>query len=350
VSTPKGKVAGLAVAFGAALLLTPAFAAEDAAICARCHQDEAALADATGGHAPDLTCLSCHEDRRPGQFGRHHRSVPRCASHHEQTRHPPIRSAHRRPTRNCLVCHDVHGSTNAHLVRPDIRSRRGRLSHVLFDGSAGATPGGFTDPEHPGKGLCEVCHRHTDFYRADARDKPHFTESCILCHDHEAGFRPVITDRNCTICHAAEGALFAKASLHSSRFVCSACHAEASALPGPGHRTTAACADCHENRTHAPPGYAPFACTQCHDPHGTDNAKLLLDVIQTTQGGQQLIHFDNLLGRADGSFASASTPGTGICETCHTTTQFYRADGSGQSHFTFSCLPCHLHADGFAPR
>jgi hypothetical protein len=77
---------------------------------------------------------------------------------------------------------------------------------------------------------------------------------------------------------------------------------------------------------------------------------LVLDVLTTPAARQVPIVFNNYDGRADGSFASASAPGTGICEVCHTTTRFYRADGTGESHFTFSCLPCHLHADGFRPQ
>ena len=235
-------------------------------------------------------------------------------------------------------------------MRSDILARPFHLAPVEFTTESGAAPGGFTDPSAPGAGLCEVCHRRTQFFRADGRGKPHFTQSCIACHDHATGFRPVVSDRNCPICHPAEGARFMRVSLHSSRFACSGCHAEAAAAPGPGHRRTTSCADCHQSQTHAPPGYAPLACTQCHDPHGTDNTHLVLDVITTSQGPERPIRFDNLLGRVDGSFASASAPGTGICEVCHTTTRFYRADGSGEVHFDFSCLPCHLHADGFSPR
>ena len=119
--------------------------------------------------------------------------------------------------------------------------------------------------------------------------------------------------------------------------------------PGEGHRTTQACADCHDSGTHAPGGNA-FACTRCHEPHGTDNTHLVVDALETVQGPFVPIRFDNLDGRADGSFASASQPGTGICEVCHTTTAYYRADGGGAAHFDLSCLPCHRHAEGFAPQ
>jgi hypothetical protein len=221
--------------------------------------------------------------------------------------------------------------------------RRGRLSPVHFPDPDGA----FVDPGAPGDGLCEVCHRRTEVYRADGHGDAHFTEPCTLCHEHAAGFLPVVAEKNCAVCHAAQAARLARPSRHAERFDCSACHAEVDAAPGPGHRATPACADCHRQVTHAPAG----ACTSCHDPHGTDNARLVLDVIRTPGGGDVPVRFDgSLLGQVDGSFASASAPGTGVCEVCHTATRFYRADGGGEPHFTFSCLPCHLHSAGFAPR
>jgi len=243
----------------------------------------------------------------------------------------------------------VHGSPNAHLVRRALPVRGDRLAEVRFENEGGAAAGGFTDPSAPGSGLCEVCHRRTDVYRADGRGEPHFTESCVLCHAHTAGFRPVITDASCTLCHAAEGARFAKPSEHSARFACSGCHAERTAAAEPGHRGSLPCGDCHDRQTHAPPGHPALPCAQCHDPHGTDNPQLVRERIVTTQGAERPIRFDNISGRTDGSFASASAPGTGICEVCHTQTRFYRADGGGEEHFTFSCLPCHLHARGFEP-
>ncbi len=68
-----------------------------------------------------------------------------------------------------------------------------------------------------------------------------------------------------------------------------------------------------------------------------------------TGGCAAPIAFTNLAGRADGSFASASDPGTGICEVCHTTTKFYTSNGMGAAHFTGACYTCHPHARGFLP-
>ena len=321
--------------------------------CIACHSDQVAAAAATGGHSSLVNCLGCHAERRPNRVGRRHRTKPNCIDcHAEPSGHPPRKTELRgvRATRNCLACHDVHGSTNLHLVTTTV-VRAGRAFPIVFTTEEGAAAGGFTDPAHPGDGICEVCHRHTDFYRHDGKGKPHFTQTCTLCHDHAAHFQPIVSDANCGVCHADEASRFARPSAHSAQFQCSGCHAQLSPAPGPGHRAIEACQSCHSDRmTHAPNGPPGLPCTQCHDPHGTGNANLVLDELTTTTGRMVPIHFDNLDGLADGSFASPSAPGTGICEVCHTTTRFYRADGTGESHFTFSCLPCHLHADGFQPQ
>jgi hypothetical protein len=321
--------------------------------CVGCHSDQLTALAATGGHTSLTDCQGCHADRRPNRVGRRHRAKPNCTDcHAEPSGHPPrkVEPQGIRASRNCLGCHAVHGSTNLRLVNTTI-VRRSLVFPIVFTNEQGAAPGGFTDPDDPGHGLCEVCHRNTDFYRRDGKGKPHFTDRCTLCHLHDDHFEPVATDANCSICHADEAARFTRPSGHSASFpVCSGCHAEVSPTPGPGHRAVEACQSCHpDNATHAPMGPPGLPCTQCHDPHGTTNIDLVLDVLTTTEGTKVPIRFDNLSGRKDGSFASATAPGTGICEVCHTTTKFYRADGIDQPHFTFSCLPCHLHERGFQP-
>ncbi|HZP43656.1 MAG TPA: hypothetical protein VFD84_19380 [Candidatus Binatia bacterium] len=343
----------MTLAAAAALLVPrPGRPAEPPGVCARCHETEVAAAASTGGHAAKLDCLSCHTLRRPGHFGPRHATKPRCTTHHDTMGHPPAAAARarRNPTRLCLRCHDPHGSTNLALVRPALRLR-GRLRPVTLTSDAGAAATGFTHPDAPGTGVCETCHRTTDFYRANGRGKPHFTESCVLCHDHERSFRPVAALQNCAVCHADEAARLAKPSLHHDRLDCTSCHAEVSPTPGTGHRRVPACAECHaDTATHAPPGETAFACARCHDAHGSDDAALVRTTIETPAGGAAAVGFTgDLSGRADGSFASASAPGTGVCEACHTTTRFYRADGTGEPHFTFSCLPCHRHTSGFEP-
>jgi predicted CXXCH cytochrome family protein len=319
--------------------------------CGICHQDAALAYTYPGGHAPALDCVACHKDLRPGQVGRRHRARPVCGSCHanQVVGHPEKAASRtgRKQTHNCLGCHEPHGTTNLSLIAPLVRSR-GKLYDVVFTNDAGLAPDSFASPTDPGHGLCETCHRKTDVYPRSGNGAPHFTQTCTLCHDHAAAFAPVASPATCNICHAAEAARLAMPSGHSGR-ACESCHAPISPTPGPGHQSAEACQTCHPaNQTHAPGGAA-MPCTQCHDPHGSTNVDLVREEITTSQGGARLVTFDNIEGRADGSFASASDPGSGICEICHTTTQFYRADGTGAPHFTFSCLPCHTHAAGFEP-
>jgi predicted CXXCH cytochrome family protein len=251
----------------------------------------------------------------------------------------------------CTQCHDPHGSDNLEIVLEAIATPEGTVRPIRFDNLVGRADGSFASASAPGTGVCEICHTQTRFYRADGAGESHPAESCPECHDHGSGFRPVVTEATCTICHTTEGARFAKPSGHSARFACGGCHAEVSPMAGAGHRAAAACESCHAAiAPHAPPGAGTFACTQCHDPHGSDNIELVLEAIDTPQAGPQPMRFDNRTGWADGSFASASAPGTGVCEICHTQTRFYRADGGGEPHFTLPCFPCHRHDGGFIPQ
>src|SRR5437867_935695 len=237
--------------------------------CGTCHYDLALAYTFPAGHAAALDCIACHGDRRPGRVGRRHRTIPNCATCHDDVHGHPTKAAERlgrRQTRNCLNCHDPHGGANLHLVRNLVRSRQ-HLYDVTFTVDAGLAPGGLASPTDPGSGMCEVCHRKTDFYPAKGRGDAHFTANCTLCHD----------------------------------------------------------------------------------PHGSPDIKLVRETITTPGGANRPITFDNLTGLADGSFANASAPGTGVCEICHTTTNHYRMDGTGSPHFTYSCLGCHRHDDGFRP-
>ena len=87
----------------------------------------------------------------------------------------------------------------------------------------------------------------------------------------------------------------------------------------------------------------------CHDPHGSSNLRLVRSLIDTTFDGVAEVEFTNEEGQGDGGFTSASDPGSGLCEVCHTRTRYYPNDGSGAEHFTFTCTACHEHTRGFRP-
>jgi hypothetical protein len=67
-------------------------------------------------------------------------------------------------------------------------------------------------------------------------------------------------------------------------------------------------------------------------------------------GFERGVRFQNLRGSDDAGFTSATAPGAGLCEVCHTTTRYFRGDGTGDPHFVFPCFTCHPHALGFSVR
>jgi predicted CxxxxCH...CXXCH cytochrome family protein len=78
---------------------------------------------------------------------------------------------------SCSSCHDLHGSSNKHMIRDVINGQA-----VSFKNTTGFVS---TTPIN-GKyaGLCQVCHTLTRFYTNSAAETSHFTKDCLTCHKH----------------------------------------------------------------------------------------------------------------------------------------------------------------------
>jgi hypothetical protein len=115
-----------------------------------------------------------------------------------------------------------------------------------------------------------------------------------------------------------------------------------------GTRNNALCLDCHFEATHKGAN-----CLVCHQAHNTQNLSGIRGVVRTTDHSERPVRFSNIT-RA-GSFADGNTTYDGICEVCHTTTRYYRRDGSGsaihadgKNYTGKDCTKCHNHLYGFA--
>ncbi len=115
-----------------------------------------------------------------------------------------------------------------------------------------------------------------------------------------------------------------------------------------GNSGNAMCSDCHVTATHQSAN-----CLTCHQSHNYTNLSGIRSKVKTPVSGIRNVVFTNITGA--GSFADGDSTYDGICEVCHTTTKYYRNDGtgfvnhSGGVNYTGKdCVTCHTHQSGFA--
>ena len=91
----------------------------------------------------------------------------------------------------CKSCHDVHGTTNVHMIRTTINNVA-----ISFTNTSTA----FIQTAAPYQGLCQVCHTLTNHYKAGQALDGHPTRNCLNCHKHNAAyaFQPSTA---CDACH-----------------------------------------------------------------------------------------------------------------------------------------------------
>ncbi len=108
------------------------------------------------------------------------------------------------------------------------------------------------------------------------------------------------------------------------------------------------CSDCHTEATHEGAN-----CYNCHAAHNTSNIEGIRQNVRTLDYTTMPVKFLRYTG--SNSFANGTGVHTGICVVCHTTTKYYRRDGTGfvnhSGGYNYNgkdCTICHTHASGFA--
>ncbi|MBE0644311.1 MAG: cytochrome c3 family protein [Bacteroidetes bacterium] len=147
------------------------------------------------------------------------------------------------------------------------------------------------------KEICSAC--HTPLVSQTSSHSPAAEWECLMCHDansspryslytdqtYDAEFcmqcHPDIQERtemqsphaaaqmSCINCHDAHGSSRRKLLKGDVKPLCASCHEDAAATPHPvnNHPLAGAADPLVEGR--------PFSCASCHDPHGSNEAKLL---------------------------------------------------------------------------
>lgn len=354
--------------------------------CALCHNEQARSLESVLGPPGEVSCESCHVDVDPGQFGPGHRQRPDRALVPDPPADPHRPRFDAAASGSCAFCHaklagnvaPVASELACEVCHADVTPKSFGPGHRRPP-SVELVPA-FVGADHAlGRwqsfGVCVFCHRDT-VESVDASGAGEL--GCLTCHtaelanfgpghrslpgpdlvpsfvgaEHFSGARRAFG--TCSFCHRATVDRALQWSHGSLAVECEQCHAQGEVPEfGKGHRTVTACIDCHGTlrKTHQDSAVGtPYECGNCHDPHGSRNLFLVRELILTPLGELRPVRLENLRGRDDAGFTSVSQPGSGLCEVCHTNTRFFRADGSGESHFGFPCFTCHPHALGFSVR
>jgi predicted CXXCH cytochrome family protein len=144
----------------------------------------------------------------------------------------------------------------------------------------------------------------------------------------------------CLSCHRAHGSPYPKMLRWdpTAADACVACHTvKVSETQGQYHYTGVAdCNVCHAHHGEGPPNYVE-----------TGNLGLIDNVISTPISGDKAVTFPSG-GASD--YISDASPWEGVCQVCHTDTDYYQNNGTspGGTHNAGSdCTTCHIHEGEF---
>jgi len=224
--------------------------------------ESAAKAAPATGYVGEETCLTCHEDQKKGYHGS-----------------PHGRAANPRSPMAAKGCESCHGPGQAHVDGGGDKTKI-RNPKTLSPREASET--------------CLSCHNrsaHNDWAggKHDSRNI-----SCLTCHSIHApkGEKQLKTQsvqETCVQCHVKEVNKVHKSShmpvgaKDGNKMECTTCHnphgSQNVKMLKEGNTITEACASCHAEKR------GPFlwehmpvreGCTTCHDAHGSNNERMLV--------------------------------------------------------------------------
>lgn len=253
---------------------------------------------AQGDLPDDDTCLSCHE-----YFDR--TLIPTKHRLSSQTEGPVIR----------IACTNCHPGAKDHIEDP---SKENITTAAEL-------------PYEEARRVCRQCHKahnELDNYGFD----PHSTEglSCADCHKVHGSKQSLLLDEKaefCLRCHENVRLAFKKASRHpvlQKNLNCLSCHRFVKRMDrSVSYNVFGICKSCHPEQGGPFPyeheainAYAieGSGCTECHDPHGSENNRLL------------------------------RRPGSDLCKQCHMPSEHLVAHGGIWAGYP--CANCHTETHG----
>ena len=217
-------------------------------------------AASASGYVGEETCLTCHEDRAKGYHG----------SAHSRTQDPRTPAA----TKGCESC---HGPGQAHVDGGGDKTKIKAL--------------GSMSPKEVNE-TCLSCHNRSNHNEWAGSKHDARNVSCTTCHSvhapkSEKGQLKTETQlETCVQCHRKEVNKVHKSShmpVKEGKMECTSCHnphgSQNVKMLREGNSITEACASCHAEKR------GPFlyehavgreSCVTCHDPHGSNNERMLV--------------------------------------------------------------------------
>ena len=219
-----------------------------------------AQAAPASGYAGEETCVTCHEEKTKGYHG----------SAHARAQDPRTPAAGK-------GCESCHGPGQAHVDAGGDKTKIKVLS---------------TMPAREVSETCTSCHNRSNHAEWDGSKHDSRNMSCTTCHSvHEAKsekaqLKGKTQQETCVQCHQKEVNKVRKSShmpVLEGKMECSSCHnphgSQNVKMLREGNSITESCATCHAEKR------GPFLwehavgrenCVTCHDPHGSNNDRMLV--------------------------------------------------------------------------